>query len=395
MKNPLPKFRETYQDFAGLLSGSFLMTLARAVAMTYIVLALHQNTPLPMETIGVIVGGSTFVGGVLSFVVGGMLDLISRRLALCGLGIISAGVFTVVPLVNTPWLITILLVILAISSSLFQIAIKSTIAENSTPELGQQVFSLRYSLTNFAFGAGSLLGAALMALDRKATFWAAGGLALIASLTFRSSWTIIKYRGAITSKNGIFAPLRQALQDARLLQYSFASFIASIAVREFPSYITMFLIAVKYPNVTGVISIIVVVNNAMIVTLQMTVTKAFSRFALKARMSIGLFLLSLGLLGFMLSHSLIAWGVAMAIFTLGEMIILPAEFALVDAIAPSDRRSSYFAMQNLATLGGSFSPILCGFILAELPAQAMFIVLVACSLLAMAIYSSGHKNSAV
>ncbi|MNG28525.1 putative transporter [compost metagenome] len=65
----------------------------------------------------------------------------------------------------------------------------------------------------------------------------------------------------------------------------------------------------------------------------------------------------------------------MFIFTLGEMIIYPAEFLFVDTLAPEELRGSYYGAQNLAALGGALSPVICGFLLLHTPAPTMFYAL--------------------
>ena len=65
----------------------------------------------------------------------------------------------------------------------------------------------------------------------------------------------------------------------------------------------------------------------------------------------------------------------MFIFTLGEMIIYPAEFLFVDTLAPEELRGSYYGAQNLAALGGALSPVICGFLLMHTPAPTMFYAL--------------------
>jgi len=67
--------------------------------------------------------------------------------------------------------------------------------------------------------------------------------------------------------------------------------------------------------------------------------------------------------------------VAMFIFTLGEMIIYPAEFLFVDTLAPEELRGSYYGAQNLAALGGALSPVISGFLLMHTPAPTMFYAL--------------------
>jgi MFS family permease len=65
----------------------------------------------------------------------------------------------------------------------------------------------------------------------------------------------------------------------------------------------------------------------------------------------------------------------MFVFTLGEMIIDPAEYLFVDTIAPERLRGSYLGAQNLAAFGGALSPVICGYLLINSPAPTMFYVL--------------------
>jgi MFS family permease len=65
----------------------------------------------------------------------------------------------------------------------------------------------------------------------------------------------------------------------------------------------------------------------------------------------------------------------MFVFTLGEMIIYPAEYLFIDTIAPETLRGSYYGAQNLAAFGGALSPVICGYLLINTPPITMFYVL--------------------
>ena len=71
----------------------------------------------------------------------------------------------------------------------------------------------------------------------------------------------------------------------------------------------------------------------------------------------------------------------MVVFTLGEMIIYPAEFLFVDTIAPEPLRGSYYGAQNLAAFGGALSPVICGYLLINTPAITMFYALAGLAIL--------------
>jgi predicted MFS family arabinose efflux permease len=65
----------------------------------------------------------------------------------------------------------------------------------------------------------------------------------------------------------------------------------------------------------------------------------------------------------------------MAVFTVGEIIVFPAEYMFIDRIAPDHLRGMYYGAQNLSNLGAALGPVLCGLVLASWPALAMFYML--------------------
>jgi predicted MFS family arabinose efflux permease len=59
----------------------------------------------------------------------------------------------------------------------------------------------------------------------------------------------------------------------------------------------------------------------------------------------------------------------------GEIIVFPAEYMFIDRIAPDHLRGMYYGAQNLSNLGAALGPVLCGLVLASLPAHYMFFML--------------------
>ncbi|WP_369033378.1 hypothetical protein [Streptomyces adonidis] len=59
-------------------------------------------------------------------------------------------------------------------------------------------------------------------------------------------------------------------------------------------------------------------------------------------------------------------------FSLGEILIYPAEFAIIDRIAPEARRGAYFGAQTFAQLGVFVGPFTGGLLLAAYDGTTMF-----------------------
>jgi MFS family permease len=116
-------------------------------------------------------------------------------------------------------------------------------------------------------------------------------------------------------------------------------------------------------------------NAISVILLQYQIGRFLKREQLRYWIAGGTSLFIVGLIGFSLADSLVSWCVAMFIFTLGEMIIYPAEFLFVDTLAPEELRGSYYGAQNLAALGGALSPVICGYLLMHTPPPTMFYAL--------------------
>lgn len=84
----------------------------------------------------------------------------------------------------------------------------------------------------------------------------------------------------------------------------------------------------------------------------------------------------------------------MIVFTVGEIIIIPAEYLFIDYIAPEDMRGVYYGAQNLSNLGAALGPVLCGMALSLYAPQAMFYVLSTCIVLASVFYFMGSRHGA-
>lgn len=119
----------------------------------------------------------------------------------------------------------------------------------------------------------------------------------------------------------------------------------------------------------------VAVNALVVIALQYPLGRRIDENRLETWLLAGLALFLAGVIGFALSTSVLHWVLAMAVFTLGEIIVFPAEYMFIDRIAPPQLRGMYYGAQNLSNLGGALGPVLCGWVLASLPAHWMFVML--------------------
>ena len=78
---------------------------------------------------------------------------------------------------------------------------------------------------------------------------------------------------------------------------------------------------------------------------------------------------------FLAAPSPVWLGVGMFVFTIGEMLIVPAEHELISRFSPQAYRGTYFGVHSLEEIGNFVGPWTGGLILVHLGGAAMFLYL--------------------
>ncbi len=102
--------------------------------------------------------------------------------------------------------------------------------------------------------------------------------------------------------------------------------------------------------------------------------------------AVGGLLVFAGMAGFATAGSLWGFVAAMAVFSVGEVFIVPSEFAIIDRIAPDNRRGSYFGAQSFTQLGGFVGPYVGGVLLSVWNGTVMFPGVSSLALLSVVFY---------
>ncbi len=89
-------------------------------------------------------------------------------------------------------------------------------------------------------------------------------------------------------------------------------------------------------------------NGAIIMMMELPLVQCLKRYAPKPVLAVGYGLVGLGCAAFAWAESMTGFLVAMAIFTLGEMIALPISAALGARLAPDAMRGRYFGIYGIA-----------------------------------------------
>ncbi|AZF42053.1 Multidrug resistance protein B [Pseudomonas sp. R1-43-08] len=360
-----------------LLSATLLLTLAKAITFPYLVIYLTRHFALDISQVGLVIGSSLIVGSLLSVYGGFLVDRVNSYRLLLGLSLVFVLGFIGTVVAQNIWAFYSCLILINLAYAVIDIAIKAGFA-SLLPEDGRsEVFSIKYTLTNIGYAVGPFFGAMVATLDISLPFILS---ALLGVGFFLLYWRLGDR--TLTSVDATQKPVpflavgRVLLKDHRLVCFTLGGLLSAVVFGQFTAYLSQYLVTTTTAEYTyTVISAVLTTNAVLVIALQYLIGRRISHRYLSQWLIAGLGMFMLGLIGFALANSVVWWVVAMAVFTVGEIIVFPAEYMFIDRIAPDALRGMYYGAQNLSNLGAALGPVLCGMVLASLPAHYMFYML--------------------
>lgn len=378
-----------------LLAATSVLTLARAITLPYLVIYLSGSFGLSVAEIGLVVGSTLIIGSLLSLYGGFLLDKLANFwLILIFSGLYALG-FLGTFFTGELWLFYLCLVAINLAYAVIDIAVKSGFGNLLPVAERSEAFSIKYTLTNVGYAVGPFLGAGLAQLDISLPFVLSAGLSAGFTLAYWR-WGERGLSNLDPQPVPFLAVGKLLLRDQRLVCFTLGGLLCAVVFGQFTAWLSQYLVTTTTAeNTYRVISSIVATNATLVICLQYSIGRRISQRHLNRWLAGGLGLFIVGLIGFALADSLLLWVLAMAIFTLGEIIVFPAEYMFIDNIAPNHLRGMYYAAQNLGNLGAALGPVLCGLVLATQPAHGIFVMLVLFVLVGGGFYWLGGTLAAV
>ncbi|HDS1768245.1 MFS transporter [Pseudomonas putida] len=377
-----------------LLTTTFTLTIARALTLPYLVVYLADNFQLPISQIGLLIGGALIVASLLSLYGGHLVDTLSNHalVSISTLLFALAFVGAVASRSALPFFFCLVLINLALA--VVDIAAKAGFCALLPVDERAEVFAIKYTLSNVGYAAGPLLGVAMLELNDHVPFLASALLGLAMCLVYWRLGDRSLQASAPDKPAAGFGQVALGLaRDRRLVCFTAGGVLSAVVFGQFTAYLSQYLVVTSNPTAAArLIGYLVTTNAVTVIALQYLIGRRISRQRLMPWLLAGMGLFIAGLLGFALAGSVLAWCLAMLVFTLGEIIVIPAEYMFIDLIAPEHLRGVYYGAQNLSNLGAALGPVMVGFALAHLWPGAVFYLLVLSVILAGVFYGLGTRT---
>jgi MFS family permease len=380
-----------------LLASSLVLTIGRGVTLPFITIYLTEHFHLLPKSVGAILGVSLTLGIIASLYGGYLVDKFSKnRLILLSILLFALSFFAI-PWIPRPGGVIVVLAILHTCYSVLSITIKACFADWLPVEQRIKAFSINYTLVNVGWAIGSALGVLVAGLNPLLPFYLSGGLALatVAALSLRLRGR--EQHAAPIAASASLPNFRQTLtilrSDRRLIYFTLGSTLGAVVFGQFTGYLSQYLITVSSAEFAyKIIGLVMIVNASIVIALQYLLSRGMRQENMLRWLALGTLFFIVGLLGFMVAGEAVwLWLAAMAVFTLGEIIVIPVEYMFIDFIAPPHLKGSYYGVQNLSALGGAINPVLCGVLLSYAAPPLMFVMLIVAALLSLLFFFLGHR----
>lgn len=353
-----------------LVAGTFLSRIGTYMTMPFLAIYLHQVAGMEAGWVGTVIGVSFLVGMFSSFLGGVWSDRFGRYpimlISLLG----WSATFVGFAMVQT-WLGFFLVSACnGFFRNLFEPTSKALIGDIAPPEKLMHVFRARYLAINAGAALGPLAGVYLGSAHTTGPFWVTAGICLsyllllvVVSIRFPATAVWTKSRQSVTFRKAWQA----AAIDRAFRSYLLGSSFVYAAYAQMESTLAQYM--ANAPGITDGIQLyswLVLTNTIAVLSLQAPVMRLFRRKPPIVALQAGALLLGAGLFGFGAFPSWIGLVLSMVVFSVGELLCFVTGEIVVQELAPSELRGTYFGASGLAFIGQGVGPWLGGFLLETL-----------------------------
>lgn len=378
-----------------LMAGTVFFTLTQSMSMPFLAIYLSETTTLTPAYIGLVIGAGPLAGTVGGFLGGVLSDLFGRKKLMLLSMLLMAGAYAGFVFLAHPLFLLLVSLLLGLAASFYGTVSKAMMGDLTAEEKRFRVFSNRYLAVNLGVAVGPMLGAFLGISGSGIAFLLTACSTLLFAIVLALACK--KYQvseHAAAGQNGEKASLPQIWnvlkQDVALLAFVVGGILLVTVHGQMSVTLSQYL-RENIAEGVALFGVMMSANGFTVLLLQVPLTRLVERYSLFSRIAGGAVLMAVGELGFAFSAT---WGwfvAAMIVFTLGEILIVPAEYAQIDQISPAHMRGTYYGAQSVSTLGSFLGPWAGGIVLQAYGGPPMFMLMAAIAMFSVVFYWLGRR----
>ena len=343
----LTKIKEYPKPFKILVLATFIDRLGGFLLFPFFSVYLIDHFNVTIIEVGFLF--AVFAGGsIIGSTIGGALSDKYGRRSMFLLGLISSGIGSILMgIVDDLYLFFLIAAVLGILGDLGGPARQAMVVDFLQEDKRADGFGLLRVAVNLSATIGPILGGFLVSQSYMILFISDAVSSLITALIV---FTVIPETKPEMQddkpEESVMKTIigyKEVLKDSVYIMFLAVSAITVLVYMQLNSTLSVFLWDV-YEFPLEWFGALLSMNALMVVLFQFWITKMISKYAPMKMMAFGtlLYMIGFGMYGFISETYL--FFVAMAILTIGEMIVIPVSQATVAQFAPEDKRGRYMAV---------------------------------------------------
>ncbi len=359
-------YREFPVNFWTLMSAMFIDRLGGALLFPFFALYITQKFGVGMTEVGYLFAIFSVASFAGNMVAGALTDKFGRRWMLMFGLVISAMSSLLMAFVDSLPIFYVLTGFVGLLAEAGGPAQQAMVADLLPQEKHAEGYGMMRVIANLAVTIGPAVGGLLAAKSYLLLFVADAVSSLITAVVVYFALPETMPEVAEHEKQNFAQTMvgyKIVFRDGIYMAFLLVSILSIIVYIQMYSTLSVYLNVVHGIEARGY-GYILSMNAAMVVLFQFWVTRRISKRPPLLMLALGTAIFGVGFLmyGFVATFALFL--VAMAIITIGEMIITPVGQAFVARLAPADMRGRYMAMFGFSwAVPHAVGPLLAGLIM--------------------------------
>jgi MFS family permease len=362
------------------------------MSMTFLAIELQQVFGLGPAMIGFLLGIGPLLGAIAAPFAGALSDMIGRKTVLVLTLISMAAAMIAIGVARTVVVFCVAQTLAAVAISIYGPISRALMSDLCPEPLRLKYFSWRYTASNVGWTIGPMIGVAAGAASTT-LFLSAG--AVYAALAFALHLLHLPSAERIDDNDlsavtPLITSIKVAMGDARLIYFVAGGTLLIAVYGQWSATLAPYL----SENIAGgaeIFACLVSINGAVVLLGNSVARHFIECVSAPVALVTGCALFTVSQTGFACSSSLAGFATSMVVFTIGEILVVPSEYILVDGISNEKNRGSYYGAHALSSAGSFLGPTLGGIALDTVGAPAMFALFAGFSAASALLYITGSR----